>query len=91
MSGKVSWLDSCSQESKTHITSDDETTLCGYPFTIAFKWGTWTPYRVSKKRGICRGCLSVAKSTHIEFKSWSSVVPERDITKLPNRVDKRIR
>lgn len=51
MSGKISWLDSCGQESKIHITPDGKKTFCGHCFAEAFKENRWHPYRVSKKKG----------------------------------------
>lgn len=85
MPGKVSWLDSCSQESTIHVTIDDNVTLCGYSFVENFKNNRWIPYRVNKKRKICKGCLKVAKKEQIDFKSWSNAIPLRDFTDIPIR------
>lgn len=89
MRGKVSWLDSCGQESTIHITVNGEITLCGHPFKIMFAEGRWTPYRVSKKRGICKKCLENALTQHVNFKVWCEVIPERDFTAIPRRCDWR--
>lgn len=81
---KVSWLDSVRMPARIHIAEESgDRTLCGYAFLAMFNDKIWTPYRNSRKHGVCPVCIKRAKQMGIDIKQWHSATPERDSASLP--------